>query len=250
MTPENLVAIASAGEWPPVGNEHCRDTSTPPALSSKRMHSILDALASLCVRAGKGEVYAVGLQLLEINGGPSGKIILTIAGNGAVPVEVSSHLRALWMQLRDIAKVCYKHCKDQGTPYRITYNGDSPPSKNTLNAASKMLQRLKMDVFRHSLHKFVARVDKRYNAFLEFSERLKDYWLQQPESDKDAQKKFEVAARAIRIIKQVVSGGVGDIDLDVLLTAVNTLPPQVRGLVKSRRLPSWCSGVAESQSLP
>ena len=59
------------------------------------MRSVLDALASLCVRAGKGEVYAVGLQLSENNGGPSGKISLTIAGNGDVPIEVSSHLRAL-----------------------------------------------------------------------------------------------------------------------------------------------------------
>ena len=59
------------------------------------MHSVLDALASLCVPVGKGEVYAVGLQLLEINGGPSGQIILKIVCNGDVPMEVSSHLPAI-----------------------------------------------------------------------------------------------------------------------------------------------------------
>ena len=250
MIPEHLVAIASAGECMSWGIENRRDSTTPPELSSKRMHSVLDALASLCVRAGKGEVYAVGLQLLEINGGPSGKIILTIAGNGNVPVEVSSHLRALWIQLQDIARVCYKYYKDQGTPYPITYNEDSPPSKNTLNDASEMLQRLKMNVFRHSFRKFVARVNKHYNAFLEFSARLTDYWLQQPESNKDAQKNFELAARAIRIIKRMVSRGVDHIDLDRLLPVVDTLQSQVRVLVKSRLLLSWCIGVAESKSRP
>ena len=86
----------------------------------------------------------------------------------------------LWMQLQDIAKVFYKHYKDRGTPYLIT-------SENALSGASEMLQHLKMDVYRHNLRKFVALVDKCFNAFLEFSDRLKDYWLQQPECEKDAQ---------------------------------------------------------------
>ena len=133
------------------------------------MHSVLDAVASLCVRAGKGEAYAVGLQFSEINSDASGKIILTIAGDGNVPVEVSSHLRALWMQLQEIAKVRYKHYKHQGMPCAITYSEDSPPSKNAFNGTSEILQRLKTDVFRHSLQKFVGRLDKRYDAFLEFS---------------------------------------------------------------------------------
>ena len=94
MAPEYLVAIASAARLP--GDEHRRD-STPPELPSKRMHSVLDALASLCVSTGKGEVYAVGLQLLDTNRGSGGKITLTIAGNGAVPVKVLSYLRVLWM---------------------------------------------------------------------------------------------------------------------------------------------------------
>ena len=91
----------------------------------------------------------------------------------------------------------------------MTHNGDFPPSKNALNGASELLQRLKMDVFRHSLRKFVARVDKRYNAFHEFSGRLEDYWQQQPESDKDAQNTFETAAMGIRIIKRL-AGFKGD----------------------------------------
>ena len=83
-----------------------------------------------------------------------------------------------------------------------------------------MLQRLKMDVYRHNLRKFVALVDKCFNAFLEFSNRLKDYWLQQPECEKDTQFFFEEAAIVIEIIKEEVSEGVEDIDLDIFLTAV------------------------------
>lgn len=41
---------------------------------------------------------------------------------------------------------------------------------------------------------------------------------------------------AIEITKEDVSKGVEDIDLDLLLNAVFTLKPQVRALVKSRRL--------------
>ena len=248
MTPEHLVAIASAGEWEPVDNEGRRDI-LPPTLSSKPIHPILDALASLCVRKGKGEVYAVGMQFSEFNSDASG-IILTIAGNGNVPEEVSSHLRALWMQLRDIAKDCYEHYKHQGTPYAITYNGDSPPSKNALNSASGMLERLGMDVFRHSLRKFVARLNKRYNAFREFSESLQKYWLQQPESDEDARINFEGADLAIRTIKEMVSIRVEDVNLDLLLTFLNKLHLLVRALLKTQRLPSWCIGVAKSKSLP
>ena len=82
------------------------------------------------------------------------------------PPMPSVSRNTLWMQLQDIAKVFYKHYKDRGTPYLTT-------SKNALNGASEMLQRLKMDVYRHSLRKFVALVDKCFNAFLKFSGRLR-----------------------------------------------------------------------------
>ena len=58
---EHLVAFASVGTWLSGGNESRRDSITPPTLSSTSVHSVLDAMASLCVRLGKREVYAVGL---------------------------------------------------------------------------------------------------------------------------------------------------------------------------------------------
>ena len=97
------------------------------------MHSVLDAMASLCVRVGKGEVYAVGLQLSEVDGGPGGTITLTIEGNKGVPMDVLKHLHATWLKLQNIAKICHKHYKDQGAPYPMNYG--SPLSKDALNDA-------------------------------------------------------------------------------------------------------------------
>ena len=253
MTPEHLVAFASAGAWLSGGNESRRDSVTPSTLSSTRMHTVLDAMASLCVRLGKGEVYAVGLQLSEVDGGPNGTITLTIAGNRGVPAEVSKHLHATWMKLQDIAKVCHKHYKDQGTPYHINYTNDSPPSKDALHGASEMLLCLKLDVYRYSWRKFVARLDKHYDAFMEFAEGLNEYWLHRPESNIDAKKEFESATKHIRVIKLLVSGKKKrDIDFNRLVRLVDQLHWLVRSLVKShwQCLISWHSGVAESKPVP
>ena len=49
----------------------------------------------------------------------------------------------------------------------MNYSNDSPPSKDALNNFSEMLLRLKLDVYRYSLRKFVARLDEHYDAFAE-----------------------------------------------------------------------------------
>ena len=251
MTSEHLVAFASAGTWLSEGNESRRDSITPSTLSSTRMNSVLDAMASLCVRAGKGEVYAIGLQLSEVDGGPNGTITLTIAGNKGVPEDVSKHLHATWMRLQDIAKVCHKHYKDQGAPYPMNYANESPPSKAALKDASEVLLRLKLDVYRYSLRKFVARLNKHYDAFMEFAERLNEYWLGQPESNYDAKNQFKKATNGIRVIRSLVSGKkMKDINFNHLVKLVGNLKFLVRSLVKSQRLASWRDGVAKSKSVP
>ena len=245
MTPEHLVAFASAGTWLSGGSESHHDGITPSTLSPTRMHPVLDAMASLCVRVGKGEVYAIGLQLSEVDGGPNGTITLTIAGNRGVPVEVSKHLRATWMKLQDIAKVYHKHYKDQGAAYSIIYANDSPPSKDALHDASEMLLHLKLDVYRYGLRKFVARLDKHYDAFMEFFERLYEYWLHQPESNTDAHRKFLKATSCIGAIRLLVSGKkMKDIDFNDLVRQVNRLQRLVRSLVTShwQCLASWHGG--------
>jgi len=64
--PEHLVvfAFAFAESWldRESGDRHGDQ------LQSGRLHSILDSLASICVRKGKGEVYAIAIQLQEHNG--------------------------------------------------------------------------------------------------------------------------------------------------------------------------------------
>lgn len=77
--PECLVAFAFAGRWldREPGNRH-DDRS-----QSSRLYSILDSLASICVCKGKGEVYAIAIQLQE--DGSAGSITLTIGGNNDVP---------------------------------------------------------------------------------------------------------------------------------------------------------------------
>jgi len=78
---EHLVAFASAVSW------------LERELASRRYEQhVLNCLASICVRKGKGEVYAIAMQLEEDNKRSRGTITLTIAGNHGVPKEASSHL--------------------------------------------------------------------------------------------------------------------------------------------------------------
>ena len=77
--------------------------------------------------------------------------------------------------------------------------------------------------------------------------------MKQPEINKEAQDDFESAVMVIKVISEVVSKMVSkkvvDVGLDLLLTAVNTLQPPVRALVKSQRLHVWFKGVAGSKPL-
>ena len=246
MTPEHLVAFASAGKWLSGGSESRRDSITPPTLSSTRMHSILDAMASLCVSAGKGEIYAVGLQLSD-DGGPNGTITLTIAGNKGVNEKVSEHLHAIWMKLQLIAKSCHEYYKVRGVTYPMDYANESPPSKAALEDASEVRLHLTLDVYRYSLRKFVARLNKHYNAFMAFAEMLNEYWLDQPETNNDHKKNFQEATDFVRFIRFLVRQD--EINYSDLVTMVKGLWLLVRSLRKSKCLASWSAGVAQSRCL-
>jgi hypothetical protein len=197
-------------------------------------------MASLCVREGKGEVYAVGLQFSEVSGGTNGTITLTIAGNNGVPDEVSNHLHNIWLKLRDIAEVCHIHYNNKGMPYPITYDGDSSPSNEALNGANHLVLRLCCDIYRHSLRKFAARVDKRSSAFFEFAEALEEYWQHQVETDEAARQGFYKAVKFIKTIKAILSRKEEDINFNFLSNVMASLQRIVLSLLKSRRLNSWC----------
>lgn len=134
--PECLVAFAFAERWldREPGNRH-DDRS-----QSSRLYSILDSLASICVCKGKGEVYAIAIQLQE--DGSAGSITLTVAGNNVVPKEVSSHLRKGWQQLQQIAQSCYKFYSGHGQKYLFQYAEQSPPADDALAAAEPLVSQL------------------------------------------------------------------------------------------------------------
>jgi len=88
-----LVAVAVAADQI-YGSGHYRSSEIPDLPS--RLNPILDSLASIYIRKGKGEVYAVATQFHEKNDGSTGgKLALTTAGNSAVPPEVVSHLQSV-----------------------------------------------------------------------------------------------------------------------------------------------------------
>jgi len=95
-----------------------------------RSNPILDTLASICVRKGKGEVYAVAMQLHENkDGSAGGKLTLTIAGNSGVPPELY-RTRKVWSasfkrsllaaMLSTKTAVCHTH--SNATKYHVLHN--------------------------------------------------------------------------------------------------------------------------------
>jgi len=154
--PEHLVAFAFAESWldREPGDRHYDQ------LQSGRLHFILDSLASICVRKGKGEVYAIAIQLQEHNG-LGGTITLTIAGNHGVPNEVSSHLRKVWLQLQEIAQSYYTHYSNQ--KISIQYAEKSPPAREFMAVAKPLISQLKSSLQTLSFSKFASRVNKRYD---------------------------------------------------------------------------------------
>lgn len=120
-----LVAVAAASDRID-GSAHFRGTELLDGRS--RSNPILDTLASICVRKGKSEAYAVAMQLYENkDGSGGGKLTLTISGNSGVPPEVVSHLQSVLSQLQAIAARCHAFHKDRGMPYPLKYNKTRPP---------------------------------------------------------------------------------------------------------------------------
>jgi hypothetical protein len=149
-------------------------------LQSGRLHFILDSLASICVRKGKGEVYAIAIQLQEHNG-LGGTITLTIAGNHGVPNEVSSHLRKVWLQLQEIAQSYYTHYSNQ--KISIQYAEKSPPAREVMAVAKPLISQLKLVLYKHSFSKFASRVNKRYDKFIDFTEKLEKHLTMVPPTE-------------------------------------------------------------------
>jgi hypothetical protein len=152
-----------------------------------RRNPVLDSLASICVRKGKGEGYAVAMQLYEKDDGSGGgKLTLTIAGNYGVPPEVVSHLQSVLSQLRTIADRCHAFHKDRGVKHPLQYDDKMSPPHAPLLASEPLVADLKASIYRHSIEKFVSRIGKRYVKFLDFMERLEGYMANSSDQADDA----------------------------------------------------------------
>ena len=136
------------------------------------MNIILDAIASICVSQAKGEVYSTAMELVP-GPGPAGEVRLFIAGNVDVSEDVKKHIQELWMILKNIARDCHGTRKSQNPKdpcLQWGYQGVSPPRKDIL--ATEDLKRLRNQfihkIYNHSFPKFVTRVQKRWDQYLEF----------------------------------------------------------------------------------
>jgi len=157
---EHLVAFASAVSW----------LEREPVSRRYEQH-VLDSLASICVRKGMGEVYAIAMQLEEDNKRSWGTITLTIAGNHGLPKEVSSYLHKTCQRIQEIAKSCYVYHKNRGQSDQRT-----PPTREALADAKPLVSLLKIDLYNQSFDKFASRLKKRNDEFMASCKSWRIIW--------------------------------------------------------------------------
>jgi len=124
-----------------------------PEVHEDRLNVILDAIASICVSQAKGEVYSTAIELVP-GPGPAGEVRLFIAGNVDVPEAVGKHVQELWMILKNIARDCHGAWKSQ-----------NPKDTEDLESLTNDFMH---KIYNHSFPKFAARVQKRWDQYLEF----------------------------------------------------------------------------------
>ena len=232
--PAQLVAFATAVDWIS-GSDFARRSSRP-----HRLAVVLDSFASICIRKGKGEAYAVAIQLYEgYDGSAGGKLTLTIAGNSGVPPEVETHLKSVLGQLRMIAHSCHKSYKDNGTKHPLQYREQSPHSGEAIAASGRLVVDLKASLYRHSLEKFTSRIGKRYKAFEVFVGSHEEH---KALHEDDAWKTLLNVQSMIEMIFEDVLPT--NFEYDTLVSLLDTLSEDVRGVLKAETaITAWLNAV-------
>jgi len=230
----HLVAVAAASDRID-GGDQPRDAELPDGSFGSNL--LLDTLASICVRKGKGEVYAVAMQLYGgRNGGAGGKLTLTIAGDSGVPPEVISHLQSVVSQFQAITARCHTFRKDCSMRYPLKYNKISIAQLAIIGSAP-LITDLKVCIYRHSIEKFVHRIEKRYEAFLDFMERLDLYMDTALDQDDDAWRTLlDVHNTIVAIAKSVLPT---DFEYEHLVSVLDTLNRKVRVVLNSDAVTEW-----------
>lgn len=119
---------------------------------------LLDAIAAVCVRKPKEEVFAVALQV--DNAGD--RIQLTIAGNDNVPVNSITHVKAIWKILQCISDHYAGYCHLEHKGEALDHGTDIP-----------LLQKLQHTIYEFSSKKLVTVFDSHWLQFQKLSTAFK-----------------------------------------------------------------------------
>ena len=181
------------------------------------------------------------MQLHE-NEHNGGKLTLTIAGDSGVPLEVVSHLKSVFGQLREIADRCHQFYKNEGMNYSLRQRDKSPHSGEALATSTQLVADLKSSLYRHSLEKFISRINKYYKEFMAFIRRLQEHRTQaseeaseEAEASKVAQGSWNALLRVRHSMEFIVEMLLPtDFKYDELVTRLDALQEYVRDVLKSK----------------
>jgi hypothetical protein len=241
----HLVAFASRVDQRRGGPaEDERRTSDSKKLNTERVHAILDSLASICVRRGKGEVYAIAIQLNQCKDDTNGgTIALTVAGNDNVPEAVVEHLKKVWYKLKDISHQCHQFYTKKREEKSMQYRGESPDSAAALSASKELVLELMEMVYRHSLEKFTSRVNKRYSKFQDWFKELSAYVEKQDLNqlpDSHLWDDLQCVAIGLEEVEELLRAHTATtLPFIELIETMSILAESIHKLVRSRSVLAW-----------
>ena len=155
-TPELYLSLLSGrhGDVSHLSTEGSRLSGHPFPKDSDRLMDLLDALAAVCVRKEKGEVFFVSLAM------DPKATTLYVSSNESVPATVISHLHKIWGQLKELRKVV------EPSPSIPADNETSPDPNKTSQSRTDSELELQKTIYEHSYRKLRLRFSKRAPAIL------------------------------------------------------------------------------------
>ncbi|KIK01195.1 hypothetical protein K443DRAFT_578331 [Laccaria amethystina LaAM-08-1] len=150
-TPELYLSLLSGrhSDVSHLSTEQCHPFPNDP----DRLMDLLDALAAVCIRKEKGEVFFVSLAM-DLKA-----VTLYVSSNKSVPATVISHLHKIQGQLKELRKVV------EPNPSIPADNETSPDPNKTQSRTDGELE-LQKTIYEHSYSKLRRRFFKRAPAIL------------------------------------------------------------------------------------
>ncbi|KAK2807607.1 hypothetical protein FQN51_000040 [Onygenales sp. PD_10] len=173
-----LVAIAAANQLVDASYYAKRTSAValvPREPFEKALHTeeitarVLNALATVLVKAPRGEVIAVGLQ---VDYSSPGSVAITMASDKNIPAATVQHLTKIWSALYKLRIKYRAEERNEKANKQMDADETSPkPRKATLPAEYCELVRL---VYGYSFAKFSRRLEKRHDKMMSAFNTLKD----------------------------------------------------------------------------